>query len=133
MPDISEMSESRFLKKEEVGSGKLLTIASCQKENVAKKDEKPEYKYTLNFEEVEKGMVLNRINSELIAQITGERNSDNWAGFKVVLYSDPTIAFGGKLVGGIRVRAPKGQAAQSQPQRQQAHVVNEVESDDIPF
>lgn len=111
MPDISQMAESRFLKKEDVGNGKLLTIESCDQQNVAKKDEAPENKWCLHFVETEKPLVLNRINSELVAQITGERNSDDWPGFKVVLYSDPTISFGGKLVGGIRIRAPKNKTA----------------------
>lgn len=115
MPDISAMTESKFLKRSDVGAGKLLTIESCEQQNVAKKDEKPEMKWVLNFNEVDKPLVLNRTNSELIAMFTGERNSDNWGGFKVVLYDDPSISYGGKLVGGIRVRAPKGAAAQRPP------------------
>lgn len=34
----------------------------------------------------------------------------------MVLYDDPNVSFGGKLVGGIRVRAARNQAApKSQP------------------
>ncbi len=135
MPDIDQMSESRFLKRSDVGSGKLLTISGCEKQNVAKKDEKPEFKWTLAFEEADKPLVLNKINSELIAQISGERNSDNWGGVKVVLYDDPTISFGGKLVGGIRVRAPRGAAAQRPPVAKppQAELADDQADDDIPF
>lgn len=134
MPDIGEMSESRFLKRTDVGAGKLVTIAACEKQNVAKKDEKPEYKWTLTFEELEKPMVLNKTNSELVAMISGERNSDNWAGVRVVLYDDPTIAFGGKLVGGIRIRAPRGAAAQRPPtSKPPQSELEPEEGDSIPF
>ena len=110
MPDIAQMTESKFLKRADVGAGKLMTIESCDQQNVARKDDAPEMKWCVTFSESEKPMVLNRINGELIAMITGERNSDNWSGHKVVLYDDPAISYGGKLVGGIRVRAAKGQA-----------------------
>lgn len=135
MPDIGEMSESRFLKRADVGAGKLVTITGCEKQNVAKKDEKAEYKWTLSFEELEKPLVLNKTNSELIAMISGERNSDNWSGVRVVLYDDPTISFGGKLVGGIRVRAPKGAAAQRPPTSKPpvAELEEEPGDSEIPF
>ena len=47
------------------------------------------------------------------------------AGGKVVLYDDPSVSYGGKLVGGVRVRAlPKSQQAPPtyrQPAQQQAN------------
>lgn len=134
MPDISQMAESKFLKRADVGAGKLLTIESCTQTNVAKQGEAPEMKWCLNFNEVDKPMVLNRVNSELVAMITGERNSDNWGGFKVVAYDDPSISYGGKLVGGIRIRAPRGAAAQKPPPAKppQAEIPAE-DGDDIPF
>lgn len=131
------MAESKFLKRSDVGAGKLLTIETCKQQNVAKKDEAEELKWCLYFAEVDKPLVLNRTNSELIAMISNERNSDNWGGVKVVLYDDPTISFGGKLVGGIRVRAPRGAAAQrpppAKPPQAQLPEEEDVQPDDIPF
>ena len=66
-----------------------------------------ELRYCLQFEEVEKPMVLNSTNGQIIAAITGSEESIHWAGHKLVLFDDPTVSFGGKLVGGIRVRAPR--------------------------
>jgi hypothetical protein len=109
---ISQLKESKFLKKEDVGSGVLLTIAKVFEENVAKEGVAPDMKWCVEFSEADKPMVLNSTNGQLIAQITGSEDSDGWIGRKVVLYTDPSITFGGKLVGGIRVRAPKGKAAQ---------------------
>lgn len=133
MPDISQMAESRFLKRADVGAGKLLTIESCDQQNVAKKDEAPEMKWCLHFSEIEKPVVLNRTNSELVAQITGERNSDNWGGHKVVLYDDPTISFGGKLVGGIRVRAPRNKTAPAPSKPPVSELPEDEDPDDVPF
>lgn len=129
------MTESKFLKRSEVGAGKLLTITYCVQMNVAKANEPAEMKWCLNFEETNKPMVLNRTNAELVGMISGERNSDNWGGVKIVAYDDPTISFGGKLVGGIRVRAPRGNAAQRAPIAKPAPVQLEEEDsiDDIPF
>lgn len=132
MPDISQMSESKFLKRADVSSGKLLTIVSCEQQNVAKKDDKPEMKWCLTFEEEDKPMVLNKTNGELIAMITGERNSDNWGGHKIVAYDDPSISFGGKLVGGIRVRAPKNRATPPITKQTPIELAQE-EEDEIPF
>ena len=36
---------------------------------------------------------------------------NDWVGHKIVLYHDPTVSFGGKLVGGIRVRMPRNAKA----------------------
>ena len=135
MPDISQMAESKFLKRADVGAGKLLTIESVVQKNVAKQNEAPENKWCVSFLEVDKPLVLNRVNSELIAMITGERNSDNWGGFKIVAYDDPSISYGGKLVGGIRVRAPRGAAAQKPPPAKppQAELPEDEAGSEIPF
>lgn len=109
------MTESKFLKRTDVGGGRLVTIESCEQKNVAKDSDPKEMKWCLHFAELDKPMVLNKVNAELISMISGERNSDNWGGIRVVLYDDPSVSYGGKLVGGIRVRAPRGQAAQRAP------------------
>lgn len=127
------MSESKFLKRADVGAGKLLTITECVQQNVAKESDKPEMKWCLFFAEEEKGMVLNKTNAELIAQFSGERNSDNWGGIKIVAYDDPSISFGGKLVGGIRVRAPRGKAAQQPPIAKPAPADLDADEDQIPY
>lgn len=137
MPHISEFSESKYLKKEDVGAGKLLTITECVQENMAKEGAKPEMKWVLFFQEEEKGMVCNPTNAQLIGMISGINNSDDWAGVKIVLYNDPSISFGGKLVGGIRVRAPKGSkpAVQQKPApAQEEDFAGEGEDDSsVPF
>lgn len=116
---MSELRESRFLKKEEVGQGMVVTIADCYQENVAKSGAPEELKWVLAFNETDKPMVLNSINGQLIAQITGSEESEGWMGAQIELYNDPTIAFGGKITGGIRVCAPgaRPQTSMQRPQR----------------
>jgi hypothetical protein len=89
MPKTSEMKESNFLKKEDVGRGLLATITGCIKKNVAKEGAEPEYKWCLTFAESDKPMVLNSTNIQLCEQITGSDDTDHWVGQKIVLYVDP--------------------------------------------
>lgn len=124
------MTKSSYLKRSDLGRGKLLTINRCVEETL-KGDSGPEDKWILYFDEEEKGMVLNSTNAQIIAQFSGERNSDNWHGIKVVAYDDPNVSMGGKLVGGIRVRAPK---PGSVPPPQQPSTPTTPDADDsIPF
>jgi hypothetical protein len=106
MPKIHEMLPSKYLKKEDVSSPKLLTIHTVTQETVGTGDDTEE-KWILHFQEDVRPMVLNSTNMRLIEMVTGSDDSDEWSGHKVVLYSDPNISFGGKLVGGIRIRAPQ--------------------------
>jgi len=105
---IGEMKESKYLKKEDAGEGKLVTIRSMEQSNVAMEDQPEELKWIVHFDEFQKGMVLNWTNIQLIAKAVGTEETNDWKGKKVVIYEDPNVSFGGKLVGGIRVRAPKG-------------------------
>jgi hypothetical protein len=130
MPKISEMRESKFLKKEDVGRGALGTIASCTQHNVAMEGAAPEMKWCLGFQELDKPLVLNSTNIQLCAQICGSDDTDHWVGKRIVLYTDPNVSFGGKLVGGIRVRAPKVSAPPPPPP---PVATGEFDDSDIPF
>jgi len=108
-----DMRESKFLKQSDVGRGALLTISGIVQHNVAKDGADPELKYCMTFLESEKPLVANSTNLQLCEHIFGSDETDDWIGKKIVLYADPNVSYGGKLVGGIRVRAPRLQA---QPQ-----------------
>ena len=109
---INDLKTSKFLKKEDVGTGVLVTISGLSRENAAMEGAEPDMKVAMHFEELDKPMVLNSTNGQIIAQITGFQDDieKNWLGHKIVLYTDPNISFNGRLVGGIRVRAPKAGA-----------------------
>jgi hypothetical protein len=115
--NLSDVRQSKFLKKEDVGAGKLVTIQSVAQENVAVEGADPEMKVTLHFAELDKPLVLNSTNGQIIAKIVGSETDieRTWVGTQVVLYNDPNVSYAGKLVGGIRVRAPKPGAVKPKP------------------
>lgn len=124
----SEMRESKFLKQSDVGKAVLWTIHGLEKVNVAKEGAEPEHKWALTFHESDKPLVLNATNIQLLEKILGD-DTDLWTGKRVVLYVDPNVSYGGKIVGGIRVRAPKPGAVPPPP----PPPVAELADDDIPF
>lgn len=128
MPKTSDMRESKFLKKEDVGAGALMTVESCEQHNVAKEGAPPEHKWCLTFADSDKPLVLNSTNIQLCERIFGSDDTDHWIGKKIVLYTDPNVSYAGKIVGGIRVRAPKVKQPAPPPP-----VVQELDESEIPF
>lgn len=104
---ISQIKQSKFLTRADVNPAILVIIKSVAQDNVAKEGEPAEMKYCLTFSNCAKPMVLNNTNAQIIAQILKSEETDDWVGKQIVLYDDPNVSFGGKLVGGIRVRAPR--------------------------
>lgn len=125
MPNVNEMIESKYLKKEDVGTGTLGTVAKFERVNIAKEGQSPEWKWALFVEELDKPLLLNSTNIRLLEMIFNSPDTDDWIGNKVVLYNDPSIQFQGKLTGGIRLRAPK-------TQKKAAPTIEDLDSD-IPF
>ena len=115
--NVSDLKTSKFLKKDDVGDGILVTISGVDQQNVALDGAPEDVKVTLHFKEVEKPLVLNSTNGQLIEKITGvgENIETGWVGKQIVLYNDPNITYQGKLTGGIRVRAMKSQQAKDLP------------------
>ncbi len=133
--NVSEISNFKFLKKDDVMPDVLLTIKCVEKVNVAKDNEKPEFKAAIYFNEVEKPMVLNQTNGNRAAVFLGSTETNDWLGKKVVVFYDPLVEYSGKITGGIRLRAPKNQdAAPTQAAAaQKAPAPAGIEPDDIPF
>lgn len=144
MPEIASLKHSKYLSKEDCKSPILLTFAnpSVTNENVALEGAAPEMRWCGHFAEIAKMMVLNTTNLELAARVTGQTNTDNWPGRKVVVYVDPNVQMGGRLVGGLRIRAPRQAAAPpavvvvapapAAPLAEPEGIPGE-ESDDMPF
>ena len=110
MPNINQMRESKFLKQSDVEKPALVTIDRVIQMNVAKEGADPENKWCVVFHEFEKPLVLNFTNLQVCAKVCGSEDTDDWTGKRVVLYVDPNVSYQGKIVGGIRIRAPKANA-----------------------
>ncbi len=102
---------------------------------MAKEGEPAEMKWALTFKDCAKPMILNTTNSQIIAQILKSEETDDWIGKQIVLFDDPNVSFGGKLVGGIRVRAPriKAAAGAAAPKPQQVAPLAEPEEEEPGF
>ncbi len=70
-------------------------------------------KLVLKFVDKEKGLVLNKTNSGIIADSYGDDES-SWVGQEIVVYPDKTM-FGADLVDCIRVRIPTPDADTENP------------------
>lgn len=104
MPTSNDFFPSRFLKAEELDSDLTVTIKIVSTEVLTGKSGKPdETKPVAYFNEVDKGLILNKTNFAAIAKITGEEDSDNWGGKKVTLTVIDVDAFG-DIVKAIRVK-----------------------------
>jgi hypothetical protein len=127
MAKLADFKESKFLAQKDVEKPMLVTITGCEKHNVAKEGATPIVKLCMEFEELEKPLVMNWTNAQVCAQAFNSEDTDDWIGKQIVLYVEPNVMFEGRLVGGIRMRKPKPQAAKPVP------VPAPVEADDIPF
>jgi hypothetical protein len=115
------MLPASYLRKEQCDPPILVTIDSFVQENVAPEGQPQEEKWVMYVREHKLGLVLNSTNLQLLAQICSSQDTDEWIGKQVVLWADPAVNFGGRAVGGIRVRAPKngnGKPVPAKPQIQ---------------
>ena len=109
MPSVDDLKKSKYLKQGDVEKPLLATIDHYEEHDMAPDGQPEDIRFVIFWKEQIKPMSLNVTNGELIAQIAGSRNLDDWDGVQVVLFRDPSIAYAGKIVGGIRVRAPRNQ------------------------
>lgn len=95
---------STFLKKDDVTRPLILTIDHVEMEEI-NNDGGKESKAVAHFQGDHKPMVLNSGNWDTLEEEYGD-DSDDWAGCKCEIYVDPDVRYGGKKVGGLRVRIP---------------------------
>jgi hypothetical protein len=105
MPDYETLYPGRFLKKETLSEWRvirILAVTVCELENDKGKFEN---KVTVKYRDIkgEGEAVWPKTNSVLTAVALGERDYQKWAGRLITIGHDPTIMFGGKRVGGVRV------------------------------
>ena len=122
---VSDMIVSKYLAKADFDEDQVCTIKGVRQENLGK-DNQEELRWIVYFREYAKGMVLNVTSIRVLEQAYGG-DTDMWTGNKVMVYVDPNVSFGGKIVGGLRLRTPKVKAVEAKPK-------DEFEDDSsIPF
>ena len=94
---ISELFPSRYLKAADLDGDEVFTAESLNQEELGD-DTKP----VLYFEEMEKGLVLNRTNANTIASLYGQ-DTEDWVGKRITLFATE-VDFRGQQALAIRVR-----------------------------
>lgn len=100
---ISQVYPSKYVAAEDLnGRDITLTIASVVLEEMQSHDNTKTQKPVVYFEKATKGLVLNRTNATIIADLYGDE-TDGWPGKRITIYATRVKAFG-KVVPAIRVR-----------------------------
>jgi len=108
---IGLLKDSKFIKKEDLPQPVLVTFSHLTHENLAGEGQKIDMGYVAHWQEQNiKPMVLKTTNAQSIAGFLGSEETNDWVGKKIVLYVDPNVMMEGRLVGGIRCRAPRNQS-----------------------
>ena len=131
---IDELMPSKYLKTSDVGEGKVVTVKSLKKANVAREDQTPEYKFIVFYEEFDKGMVLNKTNIKRMGKYLGD-DTDDWIGGQVEVYTDDNIQYGTDIVSGLRIRGVPKKAAPRRVDDDEAinRKLRDAAPDDPPF
>lgn len=108
---ISESFPSKYLKAADLKDQQVRVVMDhVVLEDIGDDGMKP----ILYFQGKDKGLCLNKTNSNNIAMVYGD-DTDDWAGRELILY--PTMVdFQGRSVPAIRVKVPALKAAQREPQ-----------------
>lgn len=105
MTTLNDLFPSPYLAATDVDSKPVVTIKSITKKTMKNRDGEDEVKPVIFFNEMDKGMVLNKTNAEIIASLYGNTLED-WTGERVQLHSVMVEAFG-KRQPAIRVAEQK--------------------------
>jgi hypothetical protein len=102
----SDCSGSKYLKQDDIDqSGVTVTINRYDKHMIEGRNGEPDReKVVVFFDEIDKPLVLNATNADAIKTYTRASTPQESIGKKLELFVDPTIAFAGKVVGGLRFR-----------------------------
>ena len=105
--NVSSLYPSKYLKSGDLEEDMRLTIKSLTQENLGQGDEQ-EVKPVLYFQEIEKGMVLNKTNCDTISNLYGPE-TDDWTGKRITIFATE-VEFRGRqtLALRIRMRQPGG-------------------------
>ncbi len=103
----SEFATSRFIKSEEVKEVPVVhTIKSVTKEKIEFQGKAPESLTIIRFEDTDREMIAKNDVQAFLKESFGPPSA--CLGKPVELFFDPNVKFGGKKVGGLRLRQPSG-------------------------
>ena len=121
------ISTGHYLKRESVSAeGEIHTVIKCVEEEINSADGGgSETKWILYLSDL-KPLIMNATNiRRCIAAFAGDSETDTWPGRKIVVYDDDSVEFGGKVVGGVRLRAV--------PVKAKSKSKKAADADEMPF
>ncbi len=98
-----QRNPSKFLSKEDCDNEITACIDRVETEQLTTRDGHTEKRTVCYFTNGQRPFVVNVGNWDTIAELYGD-DDDDWGGQWITLCHDPGVVFGGKRVGGIRVK-----------------------------
>lgn len=99
-PNADDFLGGNYLRKEDINGETTVTVTGVWSETVMNSGRR---KLVVKFREFEKPLILNKTNIKRFARIFGTGDTKAWRG-ALTLYVEPGVEYGGRVVGGIRVR-----------------------------
>ena len=122
------ISTGKYLKRESVpAEGEVHKVIKCVEEEINSSDGGSETKWILYLSDL-KPLIMNATNiRRAVAAFGGDSETDNWHGRQIVVYDDDSVEFGGKVVGGVRLRAVPAKS------KSKAKSKKATDEDEMPF
>jgi hypothetical protein len=103
--NLPVISTGKYLKRESVtAEGEVHTVVKCAEEEINSSDGGSETKWILYLSDL-KPLIMNATNIRRAVAAFGTAEVNDWGGKSIEVYDDATVEFGGKIVGGVRLRA----------------------------
>ena len=127
------ITTGKYLKHEDVTEeGSVHKIVSVAQESLRTSDGETELKWLLTLDSL-KPLVLNATNIRRCVAAFNSQDTDDWIGQRIIVYDDPTVEFGGKIVGGIRLKAAPKAAGGKRKVTPVPAADEDVDVSDIPL
>lgn len=106
--NVSEMFESKYLKKEDLKGPVVAIISNVTMEMLKDQSGVQKKKGILHLAGGQlKPIILNVGNTKTLTNLYGTE-TNNWLGKPIEIYVNPAVEMGGQMVGGLRLRPPSG-------------------------
>lgn len=103
--DTSNLYPSKYVGSDDLGGSDVtVTIKELKLELLKDRSGQQQAKPVLYFSNAKKGLVVNKTNLKQLQSILGSKNSRDWTGKRIVLYSMP-VSFGDQVTQGIRIKS----------------------------
>ena len=121
------ISTGHYLKRESVSAeGDTHTVIKCVEEEINSADGGSETKWILYLSDL-KPLIMNATNIRRAVAAFGTAEVNDWGGKPLIVYDDDSVEYGGKVVGGVRLRAVPAKA------KAKAKSKKPTDVDEIPF